>query len=183
MIKRGFDIFASAVALLILWPVFLLLGLWVKMDSEGPVFFCQNRAGKDDREFCMIKFRTMKVGTPELATDLLTNPEGYITKSGRWMRKYSLDELPQLWNVLAGDMSIVGPRPALHNQDELRQLRNEKGISTIRPGLTGWAQVNGRDELSLEEKVQYDAYYLHHQTFWFDIRIIWYTIFSISKGG
>ena len=131
----------------------------------------------------MLKFRTMKVGTPNVATDKLTNPGQFITRIGVYLRKYSIDELPQLWNILRGDMSVVGPRPALYNQYELRQARNELNISSLRPGLTGWAQINGRDDIPLAQKIALDKYYLEHQSFFFDTKIIFLTAFRVFHGN
>lgn len=181
--KRLFDCILALVSLAILGPILLITGICIKLDSAGSIFFTQRRIGKDDQEFLMYKFRSMVVGTPNVATDKLTNSNSYITKVGYYIRKYSIDELPQLLNILKGDMSFVGPRPALYNQYDLRQMRNELGISKIKPGLTGWAQVNGRDEVSLEEKVSLDLSYLKKQSFFWDLRIIYMTAFSISAGN
>lgn len=168
--------------MLLFMPLLLLIVFLVKLDSSGPVFFRQRRVGVNDKEFLMYKFRTMVVGTPEVATDKLVNGQQYITRIGYNLRKYSLDELPQLLNILLGDMSIVGPRPALFNQHELRKMRNDLGISQINPGLTGWAQVNGRDEISLDKKVALDHYYYMNQSFWLDLKIIYRTFFNVWSG-
>jgi O-antigen biosynthesis protein WbqP len=181
--KRLFDIFSSAVAILLLTPLLVIIAVLVKYSSPGPVIFSQRRVGVNDREFKMYKFRTMVVGTPEVATDKLTNSGSYITPIGYYLRKYSLDELPQLINILLGDMSVVGPRPALYNQYDLRQMRNETGISKIRPGLTGWAQINGRDEIPLEKKVAFDEYYFKNHSLIKDLDIIRRTIFSVYSGN
>ncbi|MEN6414746.1 MAG: sugar transferase [Veillonellales bacterium] len=181
--KRLFDVTSSAVALLLFLPLFIFIAILIKFDSRGPVFFCQRRIGVKDKEFMMYKFRSMAVGTPEVATDKLTNSQAYITKVGYYLRKYSLDELPQLINILKGDMSVVGPRPALYNQYELREKRNKQGISALRPGLTGWAQINGRDEIALEEKFKLDSFYSQHQSFWLDMKIIFCTLFSVYSGS
>ena len=182
MLKRCFDIMTSLLALLILFPLLLAIALWIKLDSAGPIFFLQRRIGWHDKEFTMYKFRTMAVGTPNVATDQLTNSQAYITRAGYYLRKYSIDELPQLLNILSGDMSIIGPRPALYNQYDLREKRNQLGINAIRPGLSGWAQINGRDDISLEDKVALDYYYLQHQSFLLDCRIILGTFFSVAGG-
>lgn len=181
--KRVFDIVSSALAIFLLMPFLAIIAILVKYSSRGPVIFCQRRIGVDDREFMMYKFRTMVVGTPEVATDKLTNSEQYITPIGYCLRKYSLDELPQLFNILFGDMSVVGPRPALYNQYDLRQMRNYTGISKVRPGLTGWAQINGRDEIPLEKKVALDEYYLRNKSFMMDLAIIYHTIFDVFAGS
>jgi O-antigen biosynthesis protein WbqP len=183
MLKRIFDVSCSLLALLVMSPILLITALFILVDSRGPILFAQRRIGIHDKEFLMYKFRTMVVGTPEVATDKLTNSKSYITKIGYYLRKYSIDELPQLINILLGDMSIVGPRPALYNQYDLRKMRNKIDISSIRPGLTGWAQINGRDEISLEDKVKFDFYYLQNRSFLLDIKIIYRTVFSVSAGN
>ncbi len=182
MIKRIIDIIASLIGITILMPLLVVVALWIRLDSHGPILFVQRRIGVDDKEFLMYKFRTMKVGTPEVATDKLHDSQNYITKLGYYLRKYSIDELPQLFNVLLGDMALVGPRPALYNQYDLRQMRMNVGIDKIRPGVTGWAQVNGRDEISLQEKVSYDLIYLQQQSILLDIKIVVMTVFSVSSG-
>ncbi len=181
--KRLFDFILALVSIIVLGPLLLITSICIKLDSMGPIFFTQLRIGKNDQEFLMYKFRSMVVGTPNVATDKLTNSNSYITKVGYYIRKYSIDELPQLFNILKGDMSFVGPRPALYNQYDLRRMRNEVGISEIKPGLTGWAQINGRDEVSLEEKVNLDLYYLKNQSFFLDLKIIYMTAFSVSTGN
>jgi O-antigen biosynthesis protein WbqP len=181
-IKRCFDILLSGMALLFLGAVLLATALIIKINSPGSIIFAQRRVGCNDKEFVMYKFRTMHVGTPEVATDKLKDSKSYITSVGYYLRKYSIDELPQLVNILIGDMSIVGPRPALYNQYDLRELRNAAGVSKIRPGLTGWAQVNGRDEIPLEQKVALDSQYLRQRSFTFDLQIIYRTIFSVYSG-
>lgn len=172
----------SGMALLVLGPVLIATALIIKVNSAGPIILAQRRVGRFDKEFVMYKFRTMHVGTPEVATDKLTDSKSYITSVGYYLRKYSIDELPQLINILIGDMSIVGPRPALYNQYDLRAMRNEAGVLTIRPGLTGWAQVNGRDEISLEQKVALDLYYLQQRSFFLDLLILYRTVFSVYSG-
>ena len=165
-----------------LMPLLIGTAIWIRLDSRGPMLFVQRRIGINDQEFLMYKFRTMFVGTPEVATDKLTNSQTYITKIGYYLRKYSIDELPQLFNVLFGHMSLVGPRPALYNQYDLRQVRKEVGIHQIRPGVTGWAQINGRDEISLSEKVHLDSCYLQKQSFLFDLKILLMTVFRVYSG-
>lgn len=181
--KRLFDITSSVLAVLLFLPVFFIIAILIKADSKGPIFFCQRRVGVNDKEFMMYKFRSMTVGTPEVATDQLSNSQAYITNVGYYLRKYSLDELPQLINILKGEMSVVGPRPALYNQYELREMRNKQGISALRPGLTGWAQINGRDEIGLGEKVAFDEQYRLRQSFYFDMKIIVYTFASVFSGS
>lgn len=183
MVKRTLDIIASLTAIFLLIPILLVVVFFIKFDSKGPVLFVQRRVGINDKEFLMYKFRTMVVGTPNVATDKLTDSQNYVTKVGYYLRKYSIDELPQLFNILLGHMSVVGPRPALYNQYDLRKMRNELGISEIKPGLTGWAQVNGRDEVSLADKVNMDLYYLNNGSFFFDMKIIYMTVFSVSAGN
>lgn len=181
--KRLLDMVLSLVALVVLAPLFILIIILIFIDTGRPIFFCQRRAGVEDKEFMMYKFRTMVNGTPEVATDKLTDSGRYITSIGSYLRKYSLDELPQLYNILRGDMSLVGPRPALYNQYNLRVLRNKRGISKIRPGLTGWAQINGRDEIPLEAKIELDWYYLNNKSLLLDLKIVWRTIFSVYSGN
>ena len=179
--KRIFDFISSLFAIIILSPIFLILMIIIKLTSEGPIFFKQRRIGKDNKEFKILKFRTMRIDTPNVATHLLENPEQYITSIGKLMRKTSLDELPQLFNILKGEMSFVGPRPALYNQYDLIEMRTKEGVSKIIPGLTGWAQINGRDEIPLEEKVRLDKEYLEIRGFWLDIKIIFKTVISVIK--
>ena len=169
--------------MLILIPVFLLLSIVVKVTSRGPVFFKQRRTGKDKTEFYIFKFRTMYLETPKnMPTHLLENPDKYITPVGKFLRKTSLDELPQLINIIKGEMSFVGPRPALYNQYDLIALREAEGVNGIRPGVTGWAQVNGRDELEIPEKVKFDSYYVKNQTIRFDIKIVFITLYKALFG-
>ncbi len=181
MIKRIFDLFLAFIATAILAVPLILTALCVKLTSRGPVVYWSNRVGKNNVIFKMPKFRSMRIETPAVATHLLTNPDQYLTPIGSFIRKSSLDELPQLWSIINGDMSFVGPRPALYNQDDLIALRTEKQVHTIPPGLTGWAQVNGRDELPIPVKVELDAHYLQHQSFWLDIRILWMTFFKVVR--
>jgi len=178
-LKRLFDLAVATAAVVIsLLPV-LAIAFAVRMTSPGPALYWSARVGRQNRIFKMPKFRTMRIDTPAVATHLLANPERWLTPFGSFLRKTSLDELPQLWSILKGDMSFVGPRPALFNQDDLVVLRTERGIHLLTPGLTGWAQVNGRDELTIAEKVEFDADYLARKSFLFDIRILWLTIVRV----
>lgn len=182
--KRLRDIFFSLIAFAILLLPFLLLYLLVRMTSSGPALYWSDRIGKHNRIFKMPKFRTMRVDTPAVATHLLQNPQQWLTPIGAFLRSTSLDELPQLWSILTGDMSFVGPRPALFNQDDLIALRTELGVHELLPGLTGWAQVNGRDELPIPEKVKLDLEYLQRQSFGFDLKILWMTVLKvIARDG
>jgi O-antigen biosynthesis protein WbqP len=177
--KRVFDVFLGCLAALILFVPVLLVAVAVRATSKGPALYWSDRIGLNNTIFKMPKFRSMRVGTPALATHLLTDASSHMTPIGTFLRKSSLDELPQLWSILAGDMSFVGPRPALFNQQDLITLRTEHGIHTLVPGLTGWAQVNGRDELPIPQKVALDAEYLARQGFWFDIKILWLTFLKV----
>jgi O-antigen biosynthesis protein WbqP len=159
-----------------------LVALLVKLTSPGPILYWSDRVGRNNAIFKMPKFRTMRVDTPALATHLLTDPDHWLTPVGKFLRKSSLDELPQLWSILVGHMSIVGPRPALFNQQDLIALRTAKGVHQLRPGLTGWAQINGRDELPIPQKVEFDAYYLAHRSFLLDLRIILLTIVKVLRA-
>ncbi|WP_099328030.1 sugar transferase [Clostridium paraputrificum] len=180
--KRIFDFIMSLLAIICLSPIIIIVSLIIKLTSEGPILFKQRRIGKDNKEFNIYKFRTMRVDTPNVATHLLENPEQYITAIGKFVRKTSLDELPQLFNILKGEMSIVGPRPALYNQLDLRDMRTEVGVHKLVPGLTGWAQINGRDEIPLDIKVGLDKEYLDKKSFWFDIKIIFLTAIKVVKS-
>ena len=160
----------------------LLIALLVKTSSEGPILYWSERVGLQNGIFKMPKFRTMRIDTPAVATHLLKNPDEYLTPVGSFLRKFSLDELPQLWSILKGDMSFVGPRPALFNQDDLIRLRTLKGVHEIVPGITGWAQVNGRDNLPIPKKVEYDSYYLDKKSFFFDMKILYMTILKVIKA-
>lgn len=182
MLKRGFDIAIAATGLLIGWPVLLVLAFMVRFDSPGPAIHWSQRVGQGNRLFRMPKFRTMRTDTPDVATHLLEDPDRWITPLGRFLRRSSLDELPQLWSVLVGHMSLVGPRPALHSQADLIALRTEAGVEALRPGVTGWAQVNGRDELPIPEKVRLDADYLARRSFAFDLWIIAATAAAALTG-
>lgn len=172
MLKRTFDIVIALAGLVVGWPVLLALALAVRLTSPGPAIHWSRRVGRGNRIFAMPKFRSMRTDTPDVATHLLENPGQWITPLGRFLRKSSLDELPQLWSVLVGDMSLVGPRPALFNQDDLVGMRTAAGVHRLRPGVTGWAQVNGRDELPIPEKVKLDAEYLARMSLAFDFAII-----------
>ncbi|MCB2149555.1 MAG: sugar transferase [Deltaproteobacteria bacterium] len=182
--KRWFDISLSLCLLAIFGIPMLLLALAIKLTSEGPALYWSDRVGINNTIFRMPKFRTMKINTPIVATHLLTSPARYLTPIGKVLRKYSLDELPQLFSVAVGHMSFVGPRPALFNQYDLIQLRTEKGVHTLMPGITGWAQINGRDDLPIPQKVDLDEYYLQNQSFVMDLKTLWLTIFSVlaTKG-
>lgn len=179
--KRLFDlalaiILAGALAL----PI-LIVAVLVRLTSPGPALYWSDRVGRNNRIFRMPKFRSMRMGTPAVATHLLANPQAHLTPIGAFLRKSSLDELPQLWSILVGDMSFVGPRPALFNQADLIALRTAKGVDTLVPGLTGWAQINGRDELPIPDKVELDAEYLRRRSLWFDIRIMWMTAVKVLR--
>ena len=182
ILKRVFDFFMSLIAIIILSPVILIVALAVKFTSPGPMLFKQRRIGKDNIEFEIYKFRTMRIDTPNVPTHLLENPDQWITPVGKFLRKTSLDELPQLFNILKGEMSIVGPRPALYNQIDLRDMRTAVGVHKLIPGLTGWAQINGRDEIPLSLKVRLDKEYLDRKSFLFDIKIIFMTVLSVLKS-
>ena len=179
--KRTFDFIFATLALLTLFPVLGLLALLVMLTSDGPIFYSSSRVGRHNKIFKMFKFRSMHIDTPAVATHLLHKPSQWLTPIGSFLRRSSLDELPQLWSILRGDMSFVGPRPALFNQDELIALRTESGVEGLVPGLTGWAQVNGRDELPITEKVKLDVEYLKKCSFFFDLWIIWLTLVKILR--
>lgn len=180
--KRAFDLLLAIVAAVILCVPVALVALAVRLSSPGPVLYWSDRIGVRNRVFRMPKFRTMKIGTPAVATHLLQDPDQWLTPIGGFLRKTSLDELPQLWSILRGDMSFVGPRPALFNQQDLIALRTEQGVDALVPGLTGWAQVNGRDELSIPDKVALDAEYLRRRSFWLDLRIILLTFLKVARS-
>ena len=182
--KRTFDFFGSLIAIIFFALPLLITAFAVKMSSPGPILFWSNRVGQDNRLFSMPKFRSMRIETPAVATHLLRNPDQWLTPIGLFLRRSSLDELPQLWCILKGDMSFVGPRPALFNQDDLIALRTDLGIDKLLPGLTGWAQVNGRDELPISQKVALDFEYTQHQSFFFDLKILWMTALKVlTKDG
>lgn len=180
--KRVFD---AVFALILLAPLsipMLIIGLLIRLTSRGPAIYYSNRIGLDNKIFKMLKFRTMRLGAPPMATHLMRDPDQYVTPMGRVLRRTSVDELPQLFNILKGDMSFVGPRPALYNQDDLVALRTARGIHRIVPGLTGWAQINGRDELPIPVKVGFDEYYLHHHCWQMDLKIICRTAAKALRG-
>ncbi|MCY7017824.1 sugar transferase [Streptococcus sanguinis] len=181
--KRTLDIVLSFLGMLILSLFFLLLVLAIKLDSKGPVLFKQKRVGLHKKHFYILKFRTMRMDTPkDTPTHLLENPEQWITKVGKFLRKTSLDELPQIWNIFVGDMSIIGPRPALWNQYDLIEERDRYGANDVLPGLTGWAQIHGRDELPIAKKAELDGYYIQHLSFGLDVRCFFGTIKSVAKS-
>ncbi|EGD37255.1 capsular polysaccharide biosynthesis protein Cps4E [Streptococcus sanguinis SK150] len=181
--KRTLDIVLSFLGMIVLSPFFLLLVLAIKLDSKGPVLFKQKRVGLHKKHFYILKFRTMRIDTPkDTPTHLLENPEQWITKVGKFLRKTSLDELPQIWNIFVGDMSIIGPRPALWNQYDLIEERDRYGANDVLPGLTGWAQIHGRDELPIAKKAELDGYYVQHLSFGLDVRCFFGTIKSVAKS-
>lgn len=183
VVKRIIDFTLSLIAMLILWPLFLVIAIIIKIDSKGPVFFKQKRVGKNKEYFYILKFRTMRTDTPnDMPTHLLKDPEAFITKSGKFLRKTSLDELPQILNILKGEMSIIGPRPALWNQYDLIAERDKYNANNVYPGLTGWAQINGRDELPIDIKSKLDGQYVEKIGLLFDIKIFLKTIFSVLKS-
>ena len=179
--KRAFDLFFGVILLLSLVIMMLFIAIVIRLTSKGPSLYWSDRVGKNNKIFKMPKFRSMLTDTPAVATHLLDNPDAYLSPIGGFLRSTSLDELPQLFSVLKGDMSFVGPRPALYNQDDLIALRTEKGVDKLLPGITGWAQVNGRDELSIPDKVALDVEYLKRKSFWFDIKILWMTFLKVIK--
>ena len=179
--KRTFDLFMGVILLLSLVIIMILIAIAIQLTSKGPSLYWSDRTGKNNKIFKMPKFRSMLVDTPSVATHLLDNPGAYLSPIGGFLRSTSLDEIPQLFSVLKGDMSFVGPRPALYNQDDLIALRTEKGVDKLLPGITGWAQVNGRDELSIPDKVALDVEYLNRQSFWFDVKILWMTFLKVIK--
>ncbi|MEN6433735.1 MAG: sugar transferase [Smithella sp.] len=179
--KTVFDFILALLLLVILFIPMLIVAIAIKLTSPGPILYWSDRVGVDNKIFKMPKFRTMRIDTPVVATHLLRDPEAYLTPIGNFIRKTSLDELPQLWNVLKGDMSFVGPRPALFNQEDLIALRMKKGVHKLIPGITGWAQINGRDDIPIPVKVEYDEYYLKNKSFFFDLKILWNTFFKVIK--
>lgn len=182
-LKRPLDFILSLMGLIMLSWLFIIIMIAIKMDSKGPVFFKQKRVGKNKKLFSIYKFRTMYVETPkEMPTHLLSNPDAFITKTGKFLRKTSLDELPQMINILKGEMAIIGPRPALWNQDDLITERDKYGANDIRPGLTGWAQINGRDELEIDVKAKLDGYYVEQESFVMDVKCFFGTIVSVFKS-
>ncbi|KQT34335.1 sugar transferase [Methylophilus sp. Leaf414] len=184
MLKRLLDIVLTLGGIIVLLPFIAITYLLVKLSSAGPALYWSQRVGRENQLFLMPKFRSMRIGTPQIATHLMNqqaDPDVFLTPVGSFIRKTSLDELPQLWSVLKGDMSIVGPRPALFNQDDLISLRTENQVHTLKPGITGWAQINGRDEIPIPAKVTLDAYYLSHQSLWLDLKIIIMTIVKVLR--
>ena len=182
IIKNVLDFILSLLALIVLFPFFCIFAIIIKLESKGPVFFKQKRIGKDKKNFYIYKFRTMRTDTPkDMPTHMLKNADSYITKSGKIFRKTSIDELPQIINILKGQMSIIGPRPALWNQEDLIEERDKYNANSIRPGLTGWAQVNGRDELEIPIKAKFDGEYVEKMSFLFDIKIFFKTIIKVFK--
>jgi O-antigen biosynthesis protein WbqP len=179
--KRLFDLILTLVAVLLLLLPVLMVSMLVKLTSKGPILYWSDRVGVNNSIFKMPKFRSMKVNTPAVATHLLKDPKRMLTPVGDFLRKSSLDELPQLWSIFKGDMSFVGPRPALFNQDDLIALRTEQGVDKLVPGLTGLAQVNGRDELPIQQKVAFDVEYLKCQSIWFDVKILWLTLLKVLQ--
>ena len=180
--KRIIDFCLSLIGLIVLSPVFLILAIWIKLDSKGPVFFTQKRVGIHKTYFKILKFRTMRIDTPhDRPTHMLDNPDQWITKAGQFLRKTSLDELPQIINIFTGKMAIIGPRPALWNQDDLIAERDKYGANDVRPGLTGWAQINGRDELEIPVKAAYDGEYVRRMSFLFDLKCFFGTITSVLR--
>ena len=179
--KRLFDLVLAVLAAIVLALPVLLVALAVRLTSPGPALYWSDRVGRHNRIFRMPKFRSMRVDTPAVATHLLQDPKAWLTPIGSFLRKSSLDELPQLWSILVGDMSFVGPRPALFNQDDLIALRSAQGVDELVPGLTGWAQINGRDELPIPEKVALDVEYLRRRSFLFDLRILWLTALKVVR--
>ena len=179
--KRIFDLLLALAALLFLLVPMLGIAVFIRLTTKSKALYWSKRVGKDNHLFWMPKFRTMRPDTPQVATHLLENPDQWLTPIGRFLRAHSLDELPQLWNILTGEMSFVGPRPALFNQKDLIKLRTEKGVHGLVPGLTGWAQINGRDHLSIPEKVAFDEEYLRKRSLFFDVEILFRTFFKVAK--
>ena len=179
--KRIFDLLLGVVILALLVIPMLLICIAIRLSSKGSALYWSNRIGRNNEIFKMPKFRSMLINTPDVATHLLNTPDSYLSPIGTFLRRSSLDEFPQLFSVLKGDMSFIGPRPALHNQDDLIALRTKKGVDKLLPGITGWAQVNGRDKLSIPDKVALDVEYLNRQSFWFDMKILWMTFLKVMK--
>lgn len=182
LFKHIFDFCLSLLAIIFLFLPMLVTATLIRLTSKGPILYWSDRVGKNNTIFKMPKFRTMRTDTPAVATHLLNNPDRYLTPVGKFLRKSSLDELPQLWSIIIGDMSFVGPRPALYNQDDLIALRTENGVHRLTPGLTGWAQINGRDELPITVKVEFDTYYLKHISLALDIKILCLTLFKVLRS-
>ncbi|MBW9148467.1 sugar transferase [Clostridium sp. CM028] len=180
--ERFLDVIISILIIVLLSPLFLIIGIIIKLNSKGPIFFTQMRIGKNNELFKLYKFRTMKIGTPNVATDKLDNSKSYITCIGKILRKTSIDELPQLINTLIGDMTFVGPRPALYNQLELKEMRTKAGVHKLLPGVTGWAQINGRDENDDSEKTAHDVYYLNNKSLSLNVKILFKTVSKVLKA-
>ena len=180
--KRLFDLILATILIITLLVPMLFIMLAIRLTSKGPALYWSDRVGFDSSFYKMPKFRSMRVDTPEVATHLMSNPEEFLSPIGRFLRRTSLDELPQLFSILKGHMSFVGPRPALFNQNDLIALRSENGLDKLLPGLTGWAQVNGRDELSIPEKVMLEVEYMQKKSFWFDLKILWLTFLEVIQG-
>jgi O-antigen biosynthesis protein WbqP len=180
--KRLFDVYLALFVGMGLMPILIILFIVIRLSSKGPALYWSQRVGKDNQFFFMPKFRSMRIDTPTVASHLLSNPTTFLTPVGGFLRKTSLDELPQLWSILKGDMSFVGPRPALYNQDDLIRMRTKLGIDGLLPGLTGWAQIHGRDELNTDTKVSLDYYYLLHQSFKLDMHILLLTIIKVIRS-
>jgi len=180
-LKRICDVLLSLLLLCFLSIPMILIALCVKLTSKGPALYWSDRVGLNNTLFRMPKFRTMRLDTPEVATHLMKDPDRYLTSVGSFLRKFSLDELPQLWSILKGDMSFIGPRPALYNQDDLVDLRSKRGIHRLVPGVTGWAQVNGRDDIPIPLKVEYDAYYMKNKSIILDLKIVWMTAVNVLR--
>tara|TARA_B100001540_G_C15443809_1_gene477900 strand:- start:26 stop:595 length:570 start_codon:yes stop_codon:yes gene_type:complete len=180
--KRFIDFSLSVILLFLLFPVMILFGILIKVSSKGPIIHWSKRVGLNNKIFFMPKFRTMKIETPQVATHLLSNPESYLTPIGNFLRRFSIDELPQLFSIVQGEMSFIGPRPALHNQIDLIEYRTKDGIHNMKPGITGWAQVNGRDELSIPEKVSFERDYMNQRSLSFDVYIIWLTLLKVIRN-
>jgi O-antigen biosynthesis protein WbqP len=179
--KRIFDLFLAIILLILFAPIFIVVAIIIKISDPGPALYWSKRVGRQNKLFMMPKFRSMKLSTPQVATHLLTNPEQYLISIGAFIRKSSIDELPQLLSVIKGDMSFVGPRPALFNQDDLIELRTQYGVHELLPGITGWAQINGRDEIPIPKKVEYEVEYLKRKNFLFDLKIIFLTAYKVIK--
>lgn len=179
MIRRIFDLFAAVLLLACLSLILFVLAIIIKLTSRGPALYWSNRVGKNNKVFRMCKFRTMRVSAPAVATHLFKDSDKYLTLVGYFLRKFSLDELPQLFNIISGDMTFVGPRPALFNQNDLIELRTSRNIHRLVPGITGWAQVNGRDEISIPTKVDFDEYYLKNKNFLLDVKILFITMLKV----
>ena len=180
--KRIFDLILAAILIIVLSVPMLIIIFAIRLTSKGPALYWSERVGLDNSIYKMPKFRTMKIDTPQVATHLMSNPEKFLSPIGGFLRQTSLDELPQLLSILKGNMSFVGPRPALYNQEDLITLRSENGLDKLLPGLTGWAQVNGRDELSIPEKVMLEVEYMQKKSFWFDLKILWLTFLKVING-